>query len=165
DAIDALFGEDNAFQSVILGDGKKEIVTQLVRIAERPDLKGRMALLTGYSQRLANLIYAAGDFFVIPSRYEPCGLTDFMAQLMGNIPVVRATGGLVKVRDGFNGFSYIEHSPAVLKEAIKRALDVFRNSREFKRRIIINAVADIRENHTWDRVMERYLRLYSGQKE
>jgi starch synthase len=163
-ALAALLEEDREFQVAILGDGKKEIETQLVEIARKDLFKGRMAVLTGYNQKLANMIYAAGDFFVIPSRYEPCGLTDFMAQLMGNLPIVRATGGLVKVVDGFNGFSYVEHSPTALQDAIKRAFDVFRNSPETRGRMIMDAVSNIRRNYTWDSVKDAYLRLYSGRK-
>lgn len=174
-AMGVLLGEDRDFQVVILGDGKKEIEAQLAGIAERADFKGRMTVLTGYSQKLANIIYAAGDFFVIPSRYEPCGLTDFMAQLMGNLPIVRATGGLVKVIDGFNGFSYSEHSPKALRDAMKRALSVFRHSPPAPlieggikggssiKQMIMDGVSNIRKNYIWDRVKDRYLRLYSGQ--
>ncbi|MGQ9745430.1 MAG: glycogen synthase [Dissulfurimicrobium sp.] len=162
-ALAALLEEDREFQVAILGDGKKEIELQLVEIAERDLFKGRMVVLTGYNQKFANLLYAAGDFFVIPSRYEPCGLTDFMAQLMGNLPIVRATGGLVKVVDGLNGFSYVEHSPNALQDAIKRAFDVFRNSSETRKRMIMDAVSNIRRNYTWDSVKDVYLRLYSGQ--
>lgn len=162
DALAVLLEEDREFQVAILGDGKREIETQLAELAENEGLKGRIAVLTGYNQKFANLLYAAGDFFVIPSRYEPCGLTDFMAQLMGNIPIVRATGGLVKITDGFNGFSYVEHSPTALKDAIKRALYVFRNSPETVGRMIMDAVSNIRINYTWDSIKDAYLRLYSG---
>lgn len=163
DALAVLLEEDREFQIAILGEGKKEIESRLAGIAGQVDFKGRIAVLIGYSQRLANIIYAAGDFFVIPSRYEPCGLTDFMAQLMGNIPIVRATGGLVKVKDGFNGFSYNEHSSKALLDTIKRALGIFRDSSERKRRMIMAAVDNIRRNYTWDVVKDAYLRLYSGQ--
>ena len=70
-----------------------------------------MCFLQGYSTELANRVFAAGDFFVVPSRYEPCGLTDFIAQLFGNIPIVHHVGGLVKVIDGVTGLAYRGNSP------------------------------------------------------
>ena len=163
EALVMLLEEDRDFDTVILGEGKKEIEERLTGFAVRPDFKGRIAVLIGYDQKLANIIYGAGDFFVIPSLYEPCGLTDFMAQLMGNIPIVRATGGLVKVRDGFNGFSYTENSASALLGAMKRALGVFRGPPEAVETIIENAVRNIYKNFTWDMVKNRYAELYSGQ--
>jgi len=159
-ALDGLLAEDTGFQVLILGAGSAEIEAHLTALAGHPAYAERMAVLIGYEPRLANLIYAAGDFFVIPSRYEPCGLTDFMAQLMANIPIVRSTGGLVKVRDGFNGFAYSEHSPIVLAKTIQHALSVYRESPEKLRRMQINAIHNIQENFTWDVVREHYLKLY-----
>jgi len=102
-AMEGRLGSENSFNLAILGSGKAEIEEGLKRVAMLPQNQGRMCVLTGYDTVLANRMYAGGDFFVIPSRYEPCGLTDFIAQIMGNIPIVRSTGGLVKVKDGENG--------------------------------------------------------------
>ncbi len=119
-----------------------------------------MAVLIGYDPKLANKIYAAGDFFVIPSKYEPCGLTDYMASLMGNLPIVRHTGGLVKVLDGVTGFAYKEHSPAALSQTIRRAFRTFRQEPEKIKKMQQQAVKHILENYTWDKVVHRYLELY-----
>ena len=80
------------------------------------------AFLQGFSPEMANRVFAAGDFFVVPSRYEPCGLTDFIAQLFGNIPIVHHVGGLVKVIDGVTGLAYEGNTPDDLLEALERAL-------------------------------------------
>ncbi len=159
-AIEGLMADEKDFQMIVLGSGTREIEEGLIQLANHPALHGRVAVLIGFDPDLANLIYASGDFFVIPSLYEPCGLTDFIAQLMGNLPIVRATGGLVKVKDGFNGFSYEEHSPVALAKAIKRALALYRNSPEELDQMRINAVHHIKANYTWDRVMEKYVNLY-----
>ncbi len=158
-ALRMLYEEGEEFLTVILGTGSPEIEERLIALSR--DFAGKMALLLGYDPALANLIYAAGDFFVIPSNYEPCGLTDFMAQLMGNLPIVRHTGGLVKVKDGFNGFSYQEQRPEALAQAIKRAFQVFREQPEKRLQMIKQAVAHIYERYTWDKVRERYLELYA----
>ena len=160
DAMDDLFEEEDKIQLVILGTGSKEIEDHLIDLSKRPSTLGRMSLLLGYSPYHANIIYGASDFLVIPSRYEPCGLTDFMAQLLGCLPIVHATGGLVKVLDGFNGFSYYGHDPSLLKETIKKALALYRTSRETLTQMVINAVKHINERYSWDKVSDQYMELY-----
>jgi starch synthase len=115
----------------------------------------------GYDRSLAARIYAAGDFFLIPSRYEPCGLTDYYAQLMGNVPIVHAVGGLVKTVDGKFGLSYLG-GQRELTYAIRRALKIYREEgQRTLRKIQAAAVKNIRANFTWDRVLERrYLPIY-----
>jgi starch synthase len=159
-ALECLLAEDKKIQVVILGNGSMDIENHLTSLAEHPAYKERLAVLIGYDPGLANLIYAAGDFFVIPSRYEPCGLTDFMAQLMGNLPIVHTTGGLVKVRDGFNGFSYKDHTPDALIQAVNRALKTYRDSPDTIKKMQVNAVHNIYNNYTWDKVREKYIKLY-----
>ncbi len=160
EALHALLPRDKAFQVLILGTGAKEIEADLVGLAEDKRNEGRICVLRGYDTVLANQIYAAGDFFLIPSRYEPCGLTDFIAQLAGNIPIVHQVGGLVKVVDGVTGFAYKEHSVQALMDTMQRAMKVFREQPDMIRTIQQTAVAHIHKYYTWDVVMEKYLRLY-----
>ncbi len=160
EALKGLLAEDQDFLVVILGTGTREIEDQLISLAENPEYQERMAVLIGYDPKLANKIYAAGDFFVIPSKYEPCGLTDYMASLMGNLPIVRHTGGLVKVLDGVTGFAYKEHSPEALSQTIRRAFRTFRQEPEKIKKMQQQAVKHILENYTWDKVVHRYLELY-----
>ena len=108
---------------------------------------------------MANRIYGAGDFFIVPSRYEPCGLTDFIAQLFGNIPVVHHVGGLVKVKDGVTGIAYQGDSPDDLLDALLRALAVYVDP-ILRRKIQLQAVEEIARKYTWTKVMKKYLELY-----
>jgi len=117
-------------------------------------------MLRGYDEKLAMQVYASGDFFVIPSRYEPCGLTDFIAQLLGNLPIVHHIGGLVKVVDGVTGFSYREHNSAALMGAMLKALEIFRTEPERIGEMRVEAVKLLQQKYTWDLVVERYLHLY-----
>ncbi len=149
------------FNMLILGSGKAEIEDRLKSVTSMPGVSGRLCVLLGYDNILANQIYAAGDFFMIPSRYEPCGLTDFIAQLMGNIPVARATGGLVKVEDGKTGFLFSELSARALSIAVSRGISIYRETPELVRQMQINAVKKIQDQYTWDKVVERYLDLYT----
>ena len=159
-ALEALRGEGEPFQAVILGSGQREIEEEMAKLARQPGAPAPITVNIGYSQRLANLIFAAGDFFLIPSLYEPCGLTDFMAQLMGNIPIVHATGGLVKVEEGFNGFSYREQTVEALTQCLQRALAAYRDYPQFLQGMRANGIRRIMERYTWEQVAKRYRELY-----
>lgn len=151
-------------QLLVLGTGAIDLDEALKRMADSPRLSGRCCFLQGYSPQLASRVYAAGDFFVIPSRYEPCGLTDFIAQLHGNIPIVHHVGGLIKVVDGVSGIAYQHNDVEGLLQAMERAVRLY-GDKTAMRRVQRQAVALIEERHTWPRVMERYLDLYRRARE
>ncbi len=159
-ALETLLPLDQKFQILIMGNGAEEIEAELVLLADNEVYRGRLCLLRGYDEKLAMRVYASGDFFVIPSRYEPCGLTDFIAQLLGNLPIVHHIGGLVKVVDGVTGFSYREHNSAALMGAMLKAMEIFRTEPEKIRRMRVEAVQYLQQRYTWDLVVERYLHLY-----
>ncbi len=163
-AIRRLLEEDTPFQFVLLGTGSRHDEKELMDLAEKKENLGRVCILRGYDTLLANKVYAAGDFFVIPSQYEPCGLTDFMAQLFGNLPIVHSVGGLVKVVDGETGFSYKKQSISELYQAIERALQLYANDPSAIRKMQSQAVELINRQYTWDTVSEKYLVLYKKAK-
>jgi starch synthase len=104
----------------VLGDGEPQftrVLSDAVRHA--PD---RVAAIARFDDGLAHRLYAGGDFFLMPSRYEPCGLGQMIAQRYGTPPIVRQTGGLTDtVADGKTGFTFHEPSPAALLQAAARA--------------------------------------------
>lgn len=156
-------GED--LRMLLFGSGAAELERQLELLSESRQGWGKICFLKGYDTALANQVYAAGDFFLIPSRYEPCGLTDYIAQLMGNLPIVHAVGGLVKVIDGETGFSFADDSVGALAEAMVRALAVYWESAAAGdggavRRMQTAAVERIDREHTWPAAMSAYLDLY-----
>ncbi|MDH3346976.1 MAG: glycogen/starch synthase [Desulfobulbaceae bacterium] len=155
-----LMEEDPDFAFVMLGSGAAEYEEQFRMVAEDERFAGRCCILKGYSPELATQIYAAGDFFLIPSLYEPCGLTDYIAQLYGNLPIAHYVGGLVKVIDGKTGFTYQEHRPADLSKVIRRALETYRSSPEDIKTMQRQAVERIHKYHTWEKVMGQYLDIY-----
>lgn len=163
-AITKLLAQDQAAQFLLLGSGTLEFENQLeLLVAETGYAK--VCFLKGYDSLLANKVYAAGDFFLIPSRYEPCGLTDYIAQLLGNLPIVHRVGGLVKVLDGKTGFSFSNNTPAGLAEAMVRAIDLFLKDPQKIRTMQKAAVERIDHCHTWERVMDAYLLLYQQAKD
>lgn len=154
----------NDFQFLLLGTGNSSDEEALIKLAEAKNNLGRVCILRGFDTVLANKIYAAGDFFIIPSQYEPCGLTDFMAQLFGNLPIVHSVGGLVKVLDGKTGFSYALQSIGTLSKAIERALQLYATDPAAIRKMQRQAVELIHERYTWATVSKKYLELYQKAK-
>ncbi|MCI5142444.1 MAG: glycogen synthase [Candidatus Electrothrix sp. ATG1] len=148
------------FQLLILGSGESGLEEKLQELAQDDVFRGQVCFLKGYDPDLALKIYAAGDFFLIPSLYEPCGLTDYIAQLFGNVPIVHHVGGLVKVLDRETGFAYQEHTPEALAETMSLALGMYRDEPEELAVIQRTAVEHIRTHHSWQHVMEEYLALY-----
>ncbi len=157
-ALDGLLGQDGECAFLLLGTGGGVLEQAVLALAAAHP--GRVCVLLGYDPILANQVYAAGDFFLIPSRYEPCGLTDFMAQLFANLPIVHAVGGLVKVVDGETGLSYGGDGHLVLLQALERALDLYRSKPGQLRAMQHQAVQLIQDKYTWQRVMQQYLKLY-----
>jgi starch synthase len=155
-----LADKKETFQLLILGSGEPELEQQLEKLAVSADFSGRVCFLKGYDADLANKVYAAGDFFLIPSLYEPCGLTDYMAQLMGNLPIVHHVGGLVKVLDGKTGFSYQEQVPAELASTMQKALLLYNSDPGNIKKMQRAAVQQIYDFHSWPKVMNDYLKLY-----
>jgi starch synthase len=159
-----LFWRHPHAQLLLLGSGSEEYERQVKYLTEEHGIRGRVCYLRGFNPKVANKVYAAGDFFVMPSRYEPCGLTDYIAQLFGNIPVVHQVGGLVKVVDGETGLAYKGNTRENLLSCLERAMALYGN-RDDMRRIQIRAVRLIFEKYTWDVVMEQYLSLYKRAQE
>jgi starch synthase len=162
-ALRELFRARVPLRVLVLGQGDRTLEERLLRLSREVVAAGRMGVLLGFNTLLSKYVYASGDFFVIPSEYEPCGLTDYYAQLMGSLPVVHAVGGLIKVRQGQTGYTYREHSAEALCDAILEALgdwDLRRGHLESMRR---KAFAEIFELHTWGRVLsDHYLPLYGN---
>lgn len=159
-ALHQLLPTDKKVQVLILGSGDPQIAKGLISLTKESKYAGRICLLQGYDPILANQIYAAGDFFIIPSQFEPCGLTDFMAQLYGNLPIVHGVGGLVKVIHGKTGFSYKDHTALALLKAIKQSLTTYRKEPETIAKMQLQAVQTISRKHTWTKVKDQYLKLY-----
>lgn len=146
-------------QFVVLGSGDPHLEYVLANLSEVPEFKGRFCFLQGFDPQMANAIYAAGDFFCIPSRFEPCGLTDFIAQLFGNLPIVHQVGGLVKVIDGESGFGYLGNDPDQLVDTMQRAITVYDQPEELER-MQKNALKVIARQYEWSKVIKKYGELY-----
>jgi starch synthase len=124
----------------------------------------RLGLMIGYTEDLAHQIIAGADMFLMPSRYEPCGLDQLYCLRYGTIPVVRATGGLDETVQEFDpetttgtGFKFSGYTPAELLDAIKRALAVYQQPRVWEALIKSNMALD----YSWTKTAApKYVELY-----
>ncbi len=128
-------------QLVVLGSGDPEMELSFRKKAEKYPV--RIAARTGYDETLAHRIIAGSDFFLMPSRMEPCGLTQMYAMRYGTLPIVRKVGGLAdslenipedqdgsgKTPNAGTGIVFEDPSPAALSHAVKRAGSLYRNQR------------------------------------
>ncbi|PIE59550.1 MAG: glycogen synthase [Desulfobulbus propionicus] len=159
DTLVPLFTAADTVQLLVLGAGESDLEERLQYLTAHEVLQGRLCFLKGFDPAAANQVYAAGDFFLIPSWFEPCGLTDYIAQLFGNLPIVHHVGGLVKVVDQVTGFSYATNSVQDLQQAVIKALRVYRQPEQMLA-MQQAAVKKIVTLHTWERAMEEYVLLY-----
>lgn len=117
----------------------------------------------GFNENLAHLVYGASDLFLVPSIFEPCGLTQLIAMRYGALPLVRKTGGLADtVADGVNGFVFEEPSFEAILAAIDRAFDIWHHKRPLWETMRLNAMQG---DHSWKKPAESYLELYQKLRE
>ena len=142
-------------QFVFLGSGEQQYETALVELASSaPD---RIGVQLDFSDRLEHRLMAGADLFLMPSLYEPCGLTQMRAQLYGSPPIVRDVGGLADtVDDGQTGFSFVPYTAAAFQEATFRALDCFAQPSRWKPIVREGMGRDF----SWERSVDTYLAVY-----
>jgi starch synthase len=146
----------------VLGSGERRFEEALARAArDRPD---RVAARIGFDEGLAHRLEAGGDAFLMPSRYEPCGLNQMYSLRYGTVPVVRAVGGLddtVEDYDGWNrgtGFKFRDYTPAALLLAARRAVETWRDRRAW-RGLVHRGMS---QDFSWDRSAASYEALYTS---
>ena len=151
-------------QFVLLGSGAKEYENYLTMLAgKHPD---KMAITIGYDEGLAHQIEAGVDIFLMPSKFEPCGLNQMYSQRYGTIPIVRRTGGLADtVTDttpetitdkSATGIVFDQAESGALLEAIKRALLLYSNKKIWKQM----QVSAMTRDFSWQVSAKKYLDLY-----
>jgi starch synthase len=151
-------------QLVILGSGEAVYAHQLENWARR--LPRQIAVRIGYDEGFAHRIEAGADMFLMPSRFEPCGLNQLYSLRYGTVPIVRSVGGLAdtvvdataqSLADGSATGVMIERDDAqAVVDAVQRALDLY-HERERWNRV---ALTGMRQDHTWHNSARSYLKLY-----
>jgi starch synthase len=146
---------------ILLGSGDELIQKAIQEAAIRH--KGQVGFEMGFDEPLAHRIMAGVDMSLIPSRYEPCGLTQIYALKYGTVPVVRATGGLDDTVVPFdpltkkgNGFKFGPYKAEAFASAIRQAVNLFQDPRIWKRLRANGMKADF----SWDKSARRYMEIY-----
>jgi starch synthase len=152
-------------QWAILGTGEPVYHDLLSRMAG--EFPHRVAVRLGFADELAHRIEAGSDIFLMPSRYEPCGLNQMYSLKYGTIPVVHATGGLAdtivdatpnNLAGGFaNGFAFYHYSTQELESKLRKACDMFRHDRGAWSQLVNTAM---RQDWSWSHSARQYIDLY-----
>ena len=164
DLINAIFSEivDDNTQVVILGTGDPRYEGAF-RYYESTH-KGQVCAYIKYDESLAHMIYAGADAFLVPSLFEPCGLTQLIAMRYGTVPIVRETGGLkdtvlpynAETNEG-NGFTFDRYGADLLLDAINRGKAVYLNERGRWDEMVLR---DMAKDVSWQKSADEYLALY-----
>lgn len=148
---------------VILGTGDARIQDTLA--AAQKTHPSQLGLRIAFDDKVARTIYAGSDLFLIPSRYEPCGLTQMYSLRYGTIPVVRATGGLDDSIEAYdpagrkgNGFKFADATSEAMLGSVRKAMDVFLDRTAWSA-LVRNAMAC---DFSWEKAAGEYLRLYEA---
>ena len=152
----------NDVQLVILGNGESYPESQFKKMEH--DYRRRAVYYCGYNEELAHLIYAGADLFLMPSLFEPCGISQQIAMRYGTLPLVRETGGLKDTVKPYNaytkegcGFSFANYNSDEFMYLLNMAIDVYYQQNDDYQLMIQNAM---REDFSWDNSTKLYLQLY-----
>ena len=148
--------DQTKFQFVILGTGEKEWEERFAWLSTF--YPKYISCNFKFDDTLAHQIYAASDFIVIPSRYEPCGLIQMIAMLFGTIPIAHKTGGLKdSIKEGYNGFLFSAYSSEALEKTVIKAINMWKNKRSTYEKMVENALTT---DFSWNKHAKEYLVLY-----
>jgi starch synthase len=149
-------------QFVVLGTGEKKYEEMFQQLQRK--YPSKVSSNIKFDIELAQKIYAGCDMFLMPSRYEPCGLGQMYSLRYGTIPIVRYTGGLADTVKEYepetglgNGFGFREYDPAHLFMAVAKAVHFYKNEKQHWKRIVQNA---IQTDVSWERSAKQYVRVY-----
>jgi len=145
-------------QLVILGTGDLKYHVILENIAKRyPKV---ISLHLKFDDPLAHKIYAGSDIFLMPSKYEPCGLGQMISMSYGTIPLVFKTGGLADTVNSDNGFIFDKYAKEDLTKTIEKAIKAFRDKKKWP--VLIRKAMQC--NFSWKESAKKYLKLYEKAK-
>lgn len=154
--------KDLPWQAIILGTGTPTVEQMALDLEkEFPD---RVRAVIDFDSKLAHRLYAGADIFMMPSRYEPCGLSQMISMRYGCVPVARATGGLAdtithvsRKIDGGTGFLFHKPYPSIFANTMKRALQLYKD-RKVWREIQLNGM---KIDFSWEKSAQKYIDIYN----
>ena len=161
DAVEKM--EELPFQLIILGTGEPKLEMRLKKLQDK--FTDRVKTFIKYDEGFAHRIYAGADMIIIPSRYEPCGLTQMIGMRYGCIPIASNTGGLkdtvIDISEGMEnatGFLFERESVAGIKNSIDRAIKDISNYKKWQKLQINGMITDF----SWEKSVQEYVDLYNS---
>ena len=162
ESLDSIMEKDVQF--VVLGKGEAQYEAFFNYACQR--YPGRVAVYLGYSDALSRQIYAGADLFLMPSKSEPCGLSQMIAMRYGTLPIVRETGGLKDTVQPYqswngegNGFTFANYNAGDMCHVVCEAIDLYHNNPDaFK----LLQKRDMNEDFSWKRSAEEYHAIYEN---
>ena len=150
-----IYCRKHRIQFVMLGTGVPSVVRMIETV--KKNYRDSFAFVHTFDENLARRIYAGADILLVPSKYEPCGLTQMIAMRYGTIPLVRKTGGLADtVEDGKTGFVFEKYQASALVTAMERAIAAWQEPRRWAGMI----KTAMRQDFSWRRSAREYLGVY-----
>jgi starch synthase len=150
-------------QFAVLGTGDKRYEDMLRHYEWK--YPGKMRACITFDEKLSHRMYAGADMFLMPSLFEPCGLSQMISMAYGTLPIVRETGGLKDSVIPYNqytgagtGFSFANYNAHEMLYTISNAIDVYTNEKARWEVLMENAMT---EDFSWDRAAQRYMEIYS----
>jgi len=148
-------------QYIFLGTGEEKYQKLLKELKKKyPD---KFAIYLKFDEELAHKIEAGSDIFLMPSKYEPCGLNQMISLRYGTVPIVRSVGGLADTikeynpqKNEGNGFTFKEYSSNALLRAIKKALKSYKNEKEWAKLV----KKGMRKDFSWEKSAKNYVNIY-----
>jgi len=148
-------------QIILLGTGDAKYLTFFEKMASKYPKK--FACYLGFNDELAHLIEAGSDIFLMPSRYEPCGLNQMYSLVYGTVPLVRETGGLADIVSKYNekteegvGFTFKNYDAADMVKELKRAVKIFEDKKTWQKLM----KAGMKSDFGWESSAKKYIELY-----
>ena len=150
-------------QLIIFGQGEKKYTDYFRECIDK--YPGQFGFSDDYTEEMAAKVFAGADFYLMPSSFEPCGLSQMMAMRYGTVPIVHETGGLkdtVRAYSEFDGigdgFSFSQYSAKALMLAIDQAIKIF-----FAEHDVFEIIKDrcMRKDFSWDKSAQTYIKMYS----
>ncbi len=145
---------------ILLGSGEKRYEDMFLHLEKT--YKDKVRCYMKYDFAMAHKLYAAGDFFLMPSKFEPCGLSQLISFRYGNIPIVRKTGGLADTVENISenlssgdGIVFEDYNTKSIDKAIEKAFEVYKSDSfdAIRKRIMLN-------DFSWERTAKKYISLY-----
>lgn len=151
-------------QLVVLGTGDWKYENTLREMQQR--YPGKLRAIIGFSSDMASKIYGASDMFLMPSKFEPCGLSQMIAMRYGSVPIVRETGGLKDTVQPYDhttgegcGFTFYSYNADDMLYAIERAVGLYYDYKQDWQRVVTNAME---KDFGWDAIAKQYIDMYDN---